>query len=311
MLMKFIRFVLASLVLVVIAALVLSVTYHKDITIPGSLAGRHVTVDGVKLRVYQQGNGPDVLLLHGSIGNLEDFETVMPALAKQFRVTSIDRIGHGYSEMAPVKANIASNAAYTKKLIRVLGLKNVIVVGHSYGGSIALKLAIEQTPGIRGYVLIAPAAYPFTSTKLIEHVLATPSIGKGLLVMLRPFIAEPMIKTALLFSLEPNVNDVDPSFIDFRLGLWNNTGILYTRVQQTSDVIAELAQMSIQYQHIQKPVSVLIGEKEQHRDIAADSHRLIKVIPNSTLTMVKDAGHYIQYKDPQAVIDAIVAMSKN
>jgi pimeloyl-ACP methyl ester carboxylesterase len=292
-----------------IAALVLSVSYRKDIEIPASLAGRHVTVDGVKLRVYQQGNGPDVLFLHGSIGNLEDFETVMPALAKQFRVTSIDRIGHGYSEMAPDKANIASNTAYTEKLIQVLKLNDVIVVGHSYGGSIALKMALDKTPGTRGYVLIAPAAYPFTSTRLIEHVLATPSIGKGLLVMLRPFIAEPMLKNALLYSLKPNVKDVDPTFMEFRLKLWNNTGILYTRVQQTSDVIAELAQMSTQYQNIQQPVTILLGDSEPHRDIAADCHRLVKAIPDSKLTMVKGSGHYIQYKDPQTVIDAIVAMS--
>lgn len=307
---RFTRFCLALLFLLCIAAVVISYLYNKDIRIPAGLAGQHIEIDGVQLRVQQIGHGPDVLFLHGSIGSLEDFDSVLPELVKRFRVTTFDRIGHGYSALPPVKANITSNARYTRRLIEELELQNVIVVGHSYGGSIALKLAIEQTPQVSSYVLLAPAAYSLASTRPIEHLLAAPVIGKGLLFMLRPIIAEPMLSDGLLTSLSPNTALFDPAFIDFRINMWNNTGILFTRVQQTSDVTAELDAMHASYPEIQRPMHVLLGKQEPYTDIAEGSKRLVEVVPNSKLVMLDNTGHYLQYVEPRAVIDAILQVSK-
>ena len=308
MLKGIIKFIIGLFLLAIVAALLLTATYQKDIQIPDALHGRHIQVDGVKLRVHQSGSGPDVLFLHSSIGNLEDFETVLPELSKHFRVTTFDRIGHGYSEMINSKANIASNAYYTTKLIQKLDLKHVIIVGHSYGGSIALKMAIDKVPDIRGYVLLAPAPYPLAKTKLIEHILAAPAIGTGLLQMLRPIIAERMLREGMLNSLKPNEAIFSQSYIDSRINLWNNTGILHTRVQQTADVNTELEQMSRHYKTIQQPISVLLGKQEPHRDIANGCMRLVGNISQTKLILLEDTGHYIQYRQPAAVIDAIAAM---
>jgi pimeloyl-ACP methyl ester carboxylesterase len=309
MLTRIIKFFAAVLFLLFIAALLISYLYSKDIAIPATLKGRHVEVDGVKLRVLQAGTGPDVLFLHGSIGSLEDFDSVMPELAKHYRVTAFDRIGHGYSAAPPVKANIASNAHYTSRLIQELGLRDVIVVAHSYGGSIALKLAVEQTSQIKGYVLLAPAAYSLVSTRPIEHVLATPAIGKGLLFLLRPMIAESMLRDGLLISLSPNISLFDTSFIDFRINMWNDTGILHTRVQQTSTVTDELNTISAAYAQIKKPVYVLLGKQEPYADIAEGSKRVVQVVPNSKLVLLDNTGHYLQYVQPGAVINAVMQVS--
>jgi pimeloyl-ACP methyl ester carboxylesterase len=309
MLIRMFKFTLALLFLLFIASVLISHLYKKNISIPATLEGQHVDIDGIKLRVLQAGTGPDVLFLHGSIGSLEDFDSVMPELTKDFRVTTFDRIGHGYSDTPTVTANIASNASYTSKLIQQLDLRDVIVVAHSYGGSIALKLAIEQTPQIKGYVLMAPAAYSLASTRPIEHVLATPAIGKGLLFLLRPVIATPMLRDGLLTSLSPNESLFNKSFIDFRINMWNNTGILHTRVQQTSTVTEELDLMSKAYANIKQPVYVLLGKQEPYADIDEGSKRLVKVVPNSKLVLLNNTGHYLQYVQPQAVIDAIRQIS--
>lgn len=302
---KIIRTLCILCALLVVILITLTFSYRKPITIPVGLNGKHVLVDDVRLRVHQTGQGPDVLLLHGSIGSLEDFETVIPELSKRYRVTSFDRIGHGFSDMANNAANIALNAHYTHRLIKTLQLKDVIVVGHSYGGSIALNLAVDNIPDIKGYVLLAPAAYPMNNTRMLEHVLATDMVGLGLLRVLRPFLAEDMLRKGLLYSLTPNQHEVSADFVNFRLGLWNNTGILYTRTQQTAHVDNELQQMSTQYEHLNKPVVILLGKQEPHSDISSGCIQLSGLLPNAQLQLLDDTGHYIQYKQPAAVINAI------
>jgi len=291
------------ILLIVLLILILNFTYSKDTDIPTSISGQHVSVNGIKLRVHQVGNGQDVLFLHGSIGSIEDFETVLPLL-KGFRVTLFDRIGHGYSEMPVDPANIASNAQYASALIEKLRLKNVIVVGHSYGGSIALKMGINQSPNLKALVLIAPAS-KVADVREIEHVFANTYVGMGLLRILNPFIGKDMLKEGLLDSLEPNLQDMPDTFVESRLALWDNPGILYTRTQQTAVVQRELGEMQIQYPSIKLPTTILLGEQESHEDIYVGAQELSVAIPGAQLHLVTGAGHYLQYKDPAAVSTAI------
>lgn len=288
--------------------LILNFSYTKTTDIPGHVDGQHITVKDLKLRVYQAGTGPDVLFLHGSIGSIEDFETVSPLL-KDYRVTLFDRIGHGYSEMPSVQANIASNADYASALIEMLQLKNVIVVGHSYGGSIALKMAINKTPNVKALVLIAPAS-KVADVRAIEHVFANTYFGKGLLRILSPLIAEDMLRGGLLESLKPNQDLLPEHFIETRLKLWSNPGILYTRTQQTSVVQQEIAEMVPHYSSIKIPTVILVGEKESHEDIYTGSQKLARTTPGAKLRIVKGAGHYLHYKDPVAVSTAISQLNQ-
>ena len=71
--------------------------YRSDVSIPAGFKGQHVAVHGNPIRYYQQGSGPDILLIHGSPGSIEDWDTVIDDLAKDYRVTAYDRPGHGYS----------------------------------------------------------------------------------------------------------------------------------------------------------------------------------------------------------------------
>lgn len=300
---KGLKFFLLLLLLLITLLVILTYSYSKDIRIPETYDGKHITVKGMKLRVHQTGKGPDVLFIHGSIGSLEDFEAVLPML-KDFRVTSFDRIGHGFSEMPDTRADINSNAEYTSALIDTLGLKNVILVGHSYGGSIALQMAIDQDPNIKALVLLAPACQ-VAETNPVEHVFSQPVVGLGLLRLLRPFIAESMLSDGLLYSLHPNQGDVATGFVGHRVQLWNEPGILFTRTQQTSVVETELAEMSKQYQYIKYPTTILLGEQEGHKDIYEGSTKLAEQISDAKLRLIKYAGHYLQYKEPHTVAETI------
>lgn len=304
------KFFLIYLLLLSIAVIWLGISYTKDITLPSNVQGKHIDVDGVQLRVLQTGQGPDVLFLHASIGSIEDFEAVLPLL-KDYRVTMFDRIGHGYSDLPPVKTNIENNARYASALIKKLQLHDVIVVGHSYGGSVALKMALAHDPNIKSLVLLAPAAYPLHRTKPVEHLLAKPVIGLGLIRLLYTFVAEDMLTTGLLASLTADNRVIPDDFISSRVTLWNNPGILYTRTQQTDDIIAELEQMSWHYKNLQLPVSIILGTDEPHQDIIDDCVLLAKDLPQGKLIPMKGGDHYLQYRDPPLIRDIIVQHSQH
>ena len=130
----------ALLVVLLLVAAVLGATYSPNTTIPAGMPGRHVVVNGVPLRVVQEGQGRDVLLIHGSPGSIEDWDSITGALAASFRVTRYDRPGQGYSG-DDGQYSQEHNGEIALGLIRALGLSRVVVVGHSYGGSTALAMA--------------------------------------------------------------------------------------------------------------------------------------------------------------------------
>ena len=114
-----------------------------------------------------------------------------------------------------------------------------------------------------------------------------------------------MLRDGLLNSLKPNLENVPDNFVETRLSLWNNSGILYTRTQQTAVVTNELRDMQSQYASIKVPTTILLGEQEIHEDIYVGSQELSVAIPGSQLRLITGAGHYLQYKDPEAVSTAI------
>lgn len=107
-----------------------------------------VTVDGLRLRVLEQGHGPAVLLLHGaSLGSSADvFRRNLPALADAgFRAIAFDMPGYGRSDM-PADHSLRYRRALVPKLMDALDLRQAALIGHSQAGAIAVALAL-QDPG--------------------------------------------------------------------------------------------------------------------------------------------------------------------
>jgi pimeloyl-ACP methyl ester carboxylesterase len=117
-----------------------------------------VSVEGMKFYYQQAGEGPDVVLLHGVTGNMAIWPLInlMPTLATDFRVTAYDLRGHGYSDTPPTGYTSADMAGDLVKIQQALGLGPMYVLGHSYGGVIALHAAVLYPDAIAGLILSDP-----------------------------------------------------------------------------------------------------------------------------------------------------------
>lgn len=118
---------------------------------------RNVSVDGINLEFEERGTGEPVVLIHGSTIK-DDFLPVahLPAL-HGYRLIRYHRRGYGGSTGSQGPISIEDQTRDCAGLIRALGIERAHVVGHSYGGVIALQLALDAPELVHSLVLMEPA----------------------------------------------------------------------------------------------------------------------------------------------------------
>jgi pimeloyl-ACP methyl ester carboxylesterase len=145
--------------------------------------GRFIDVDGFRQHVIEIGKSsdsqavPPVVLLHGAGSNLEDMHLALgERLAASYRVILIDRPGLGFSARKRGEGSSpAFQAAVLRDVLDRLGVDRAILVGHSWGGTLALTFALDFPDRAAGLVIIAPATHPgFWTMTWLNGLLAGP-----------------------------------------------------------------------------------------------------------------------------------------
>jgi len=129
---------------------------------------------GIKTNYLEAGEGPPVVLVHGSgpgVTAYANWRVVLPALADHFRVIAPDMAGFGFSERpAGIEYGLRLWVDQTLGLMDNLGLEKVHLVGNSFGGSIALRLAAEHPDRVGKLVLMGSMGVHFPITEGLDRV---------------------------------------------------------------------------------------------------------------------------------------------
>lgn len=125
----------------------------------------YIDIDGCRLFYDQDGDGPTVVLIHGAAQENTVWRDVVPLLAQRYSVVAVDLPGHGKSDLCDDKPFTGVNdfADIAGRFIRALDLRPVGIVGHSLGGAVCLRLAIDLGNRIAGAVNIAGSAKSATA----------------------------------------------------------------------------------------------------------------------------------------------------
>jgi len=118
----------------------------------------HANVNGVSLHYQQAGAGPDVVLLHAVTANMAVWlvSNLVDTLARDYRVTAYDLRGHGLSTATPTGYTSADMAEDLRGLLDALGLGPAYLVGHSFGGVVAMHAAATYPDRVSGMILSDP-----------------------------------------------------------------------------------------------------------------------------------------------------------
>jgi len=115
----------------------------------------YADVNGISLYYEEHGAGEPLILLHGGLGMGEMWAPVLPALAKDRRVITVDLQAHGHTADVDRPLRVETMGDDVAGLIRHLGLAQADVMGYSLGGATALRLAIRHPDLVRRLVLVS------------------------------------------------------------------------------------------------------------------------------------------------------------
>jgi 3-oxoadipate enol-lactonase len=118
----------------------------------------HANVNGVSLHYQQSGAGPDVVLLHAVTANMAVWlvSNLVDTLARNYRVTAYDLRGHGLSTAPPTGYTSADMVEDFRCLHDALGMGPAYLIGHSFGGVVAMHTAATYPDRVRGMILSDP-----------------------------------------------------------------------------------------------------------------------------------------------------------
>lgn len=298
--------VLAALALIVV---VLNWTYGR---LPGEPKphGSFVTVDGLRIHYLERaGTGTPVVLIHGLPGTAEDFNEVTPLLAGH-RTIAVDRPGFGYSGDGYLKFD--RQIATLDSLLRALHVNRPILVGHSYGGTIALAFAERHPAAVGGLVLVNAAAagqrlgsYDEFQAHLVK-ALQLPVIHQIANATFAQLLTTVSVKQGDDQAFRPH--DVDPAHERRLLEINSTRGNLeaFAGEQLAANGVIDGVDKHLATIHV--PAIVIQGADDQ---LVKPVHgrRLAATLPDARLTIVS-GGHMAPYTHPAAVAGAALELAR-
>ena len=257
-----------------------------------------IEVDGVRLNVYDSGRfrsyDSDIvmLFLHGSPGQISNWKFQIAYFREKYRTVAFDLKGYGRSD----KPEVVSMDDYIRDLDGVIerlniDLDRVVLVGHSFGGMVAQKYASERN--IWRLVLIAslPRLRPDIFDKIVWHL--PPFFWKPLLFK-RYFLTERLYRNVFFSKASP------PEV--FREFMEDNTEYIENLPPQSFRYLRYFLDYDVR-DHADKikcPTLIIVGKDDKVTPPEC-SVELNKLIRNSRLIVLENAGHLILYEKPKEI----------
>lgn len=280
--------------------------------------GKILNVQGRDLHVVVEGEGPDLILIHGAGGSTRDMTSSLgKILSSRYRVFTVDRPGFGWSDRADAAYHGAlaqgfetpvEQAALLSEAVQKLGATKPIVVGHSYGGAVAMAWALDQPAA--GVVIISGATMPWPGDVDITYraLASKPGAAVGA-PLVTAFIPDSYVLETLegIFDpQEPPGNYVNRAAVPLAL----RTGTLRANAQQVNGLRPEIVQMSRRYSEITMPIEILHGTADKTVYPEVHAEPLHAILPNSELTLLNGIGHMPHHVATEEVIAAIDRAAK-
>lgn len=144
---------------------------------------RYVNVGRVSTRFWQAGDeGPDVVLVHGLGGSVENWAENIGVLAREHRVWALDLMGAGRSDKPAVSYSVGNLARFLTDFLDTQGLERASLVGHSLGGGVSLQVAIRCPERVDRLVLVSSAGLGREIAPVLR-VCTLPIVGE---IVIRP-----------------------------------------------------------------------------------------------------------------------------
>lgn len=271
---------------------------------PNRIASRFVRAAGFRWHVQVSGNGPALLLLHGTGAATHSWRHLLPLLAERYTIIAPDLPGHAFTETPPPRAlSLPGMAAAVDALLRELSVQPDVVVGHSAGAAVMAVMALDGLIAPRTLVSINGALLPLRGGPgdlFIFSALAR--MFASLPLVPRMIARRATDRQAVERLLRGTGSIIDAGGIDHYAMI----------VRHPGHVAAALGMMAAWDLHplaralpgLQVPLTLVVGEND--RTIPAiDAQRVRALIPKARVVSLPHLGHLAHEEDAPAIADII------
>lgn len=290
-----------------LGACVTSMAYTSRVEQAYPANGTLVPVEGRDVHVLQQGStGPAVLMIHGASANAREFTwTLAPRLDGDIRVLMADRPGHGYSERFDGAEQLGLQARQMAGVLDALAPgEKVVVVGHSFGGAVALRLALDRPELVSGLVLLAPVTHDWGNggTTWYNNLAAPPVLGNAFSQLL-PLVGPTQVRSGIGSVFRP-APAPDGYFENSAIGLLFRPPNFRANARDVKSLQEELGAQSARYPELKVPIIVFSGSQDTVLSPKLHVGELKKQVAVELVALPHE-GHMPHHGEGGAVADAI------
>ena len=274
--------------------------------------GKFVDVGGVRLHYVERGHGEALVLLHGNGSMIQDFASsgLLAKASHKYRIIAFDRPGFGYSDRPRLTLwTPGAQADLIRRALRQIGISQAIVLGHSWGASVAIALALKEPKLVTRLILASGYYYPTFRGDVLLSWQAIPGIGDIISHTLSPILARVMWPALMNKLFGPSV--VPKKFAGFPKEMALRPSQLQASAAESALTLPAAFALYKDYAVLTMPVAIVAGGDDQLIDTDEQSARLHREIPQSTLRRVSGIGHMVHQSATDVVMAAIDEIQGN
>jgi len=244
---------------------------------------KFLQVNGLKIFTRIAGEGSPFLILHGWGRGLVSWIEIQDELSKYFKVITLDLPGFGKSDMPPVGWAVQDYSQFISDFIEKIGIDNFCLLGHSFGGSITIKIAVQSPEKIQRLILVDSAGR--RPKKSFSKKILTPTL--------------PIFK---IFSFLPGYKLLRKGFYKFILRSTDYLKAKGVMKETFKKVIAE--DLSHLWRRINLPTLIIWGKGDKATPLK-DAYSMEANIKNSVLKTF-NCGHCPHHEAPNLLVKTIL-----
>jgi pimeloyl-ACP methyl ester carboxylesterase len=279
--------------------------------------GRVVDVGGlrqhvVEIEASEAGQDIPLVLIHGAGCNLEDMRLALGECLAGRRLILIDRPGHGWSERRGADGSSpAYQAAILRDVLDRLGVPRAVLVGHSWGGALALRFALDHPQRVAALLLLAPPLYPLARRMTwFYDIMATPVLGPLIAhIMLLP-VGGLFIGVGFWGAFLPQM---PPRRYLKRAGtlLSLRPSTFLANSRDIAHLQKNLPPQAARYGALAVPTVILTGDRDLI--VAPRQHAMAfaKAVPTAKLVVLSGIGHMLHHAAAERITAEIEALMRS
>ena len=271
---------------------------------PNRAASRIVEAPSILWHVQVTGNGPPLLLLHGTGASTHSWAGLLPLLAEHYTVIAPDLPGQGFTTLTGRRDfSITGMSRALRALLDTLNLEPVIAIGHSAGAAIAARMSLDGQLNPQSIVSLNGAFVPFGGvvTRMFSPLAK--------LLTLNPIVPQIFARSAAdRSSVERLLKSTGSVLPEASLALYQRLFASPPHVAATLNMMAswDLETLLRDLPRLKPPLLLVIGENDTTVS-PEDAHLISRLVPCSRTVRLPALGHLAHEENPTRIAEVIGA----